>query len=163
MSISFQTLLCIFVPSNLLAASRKSLSGEPNAFFYSLVSRDTKEMAFAAGRQRFLTDQGYAYKVVEKLDELSSARPASAAPICSSAGEQQELLCQVLTYRSRMDDEEDVPVDVPATPLTANSPAVTPASTAARKRTAAIADLTGAGDMVYGEVRRPVKPRIGKK
>lgn len=41
----------------------KAKPGEYNAFFYSLVSQDTKEMAYATGRQRFLIDQGYSYKV----------------------------------------------------------------------------------------------------
>uniref|UniRef100_A0A7S2SKM4 DNA 3'-5' helicase n=1 Tax=Rhizochromulina marina TaxID=1034831 RepID=A0A7S2SKM4_9STRA len=34
------------------------------AFFYSLVSRDTKEMYHASKRQQYLIDQGYTYKVL---------------------------------------------------------------------------------------------------
>ena len=34
-----------------------------NAFFYTLVSRDTTEMYYSAKRQQFLIDQGYAFKV----------------------------------------------------------------------------------------------------
>ena len=34
-----------------------------NAFFYTLVSKDTREMVYATKRQRFLVDQGYAFKV----------------------------------------------------------------------------------------------------
>ncbi len=41
----------------------KPKPGEYNAFFYSLVSKDTVEMSYATRRQRFLVDQGYAYKV----------------------------------------------------------------------------------------------------
>jgi DNA excision repair protein ERCC-3 len=37
--------------------------GRFNAFFYTLVSRDTKEMLYATKRQRFLVDQGYSFKV----------------------------------------------------------------------------------------------------
>jgi len=37
---------------------------EFNAFFYSLVSKDTAEIAFADKRQQFIIDQGYAYKVL---------------------------------------------------------------------------------------------------
>lgn len=36
--------------------------GDYNAFFYTLVSKDTTEMYFSAKRQRFLVDQGYSYK-----------------------------------------------------------------------------------------------------
>ncbi|KAL0218784.1 hypothetical protein P9112_004437 [Eukaryota sp. TZLM1-RC] len=62
--------------------------GEFNAFFYSLVSRDTKELYFSAKRQQFLMNQGFAYesriypnfesfdpslltKMVSKEDELA--------------------------------------------------------------------------------------------
>ena len=40
---------------------------EFNAFFYTLVSQDTQEMSFSRKRQRFLVNQGYAYKVITKL------------------------------------------------------------------------------------------------
>ena len=41
--------------------------GEGKAYFYSLVSKDTKEQEFAMHRQLFLTEQGYAYKIM--IDE----------------------------------------------------------------------------------------------
>ena len=34
-----------------------------NAFFYSLVSKDTQEMYYSTKRQQFLIDQGYSFKV----------------------------------------------------------------------------------------------------
>lgn len=37
---------------------------EYNAYFYSLVSQDTQEMAYSTKRQRFLVDQGYSFKVL---------------------------------------------------------------------------------------------------
>ena len=43
------------------------MAEEFNAYFYTLVSQDTAEMAFSRKRQRFLVNQGYAYKVVTKL------------------------------------------------------------------------------------------------
>ena len=42
---------------------------EYNAHFYTLVSKDTQEMYYSTKRQRYLVDQGYAFKVVTKLDE----------------------------------------------------------------------------------------------
>lgn len=36
---------------------------EFNAFFYTLVSRDTQEMWYSTKRQQFLIDQGYTFKV----------------------------------------------------------------------------------------------------
>ncbi len=38
------------------------------ARFYSVVSRDTKDQEFAAHRQRFLAEQGYAYRIVDADD-----------------------------------------------------------------------------------------------
>jgi DNA excision repair protein ERCC-3 len=38
------------------------------AYFYSLVTRDTKEQEFAAKRQLFLTEQGYRYEIVHMED-----------------------------------------------------------------------------------------------
>lgn len=35
------------------------------AYFYSLVTRDSRDQEFAEKRQRFLTEQGYAYEIVE--------------------------------------------------------------------------------------------------
>jgi len=35
-----------------------------SAFFYSVVTRDTRDQEFAARRQRFLMEQGYQYDVV---------------------------------------------------------------------------------------------------
>jgi DNA excision repair protein ERCC-3 len=44
-------------------------SEEP-AHFYSIVSRDTREMEFAHHRQLFLTEQGYAYEIVDASELL---------------------------------------------------------------------------------------------
>ncbi len=38
------------------------------ATFYSLVSRDTSDQTFAANRQRFLAEQGYAYQIIDAKD-----------------------------------------------------------------------------------------------
>jgi DNA excision repair protein ERCC-3 len=46
----------------ILRAKRRNDEGF-NAFFYSLVSRDTTEMYYSSKRQQFLIDQGYAFKV----------------------------------------------------------------------------------------------------
>ena len=40
-----------------------------NAYFYTLVSRDTREMYYSTKRQQFLVDQGYAFKVITSLIE----------------------------------------------------------------------------------------------
>ena len=44
----------------------KSDGGE--AHFYSIVTQDSKEQEFAMNRQLFLTEQGYAYKILKRGD-----------------------------------------------------------------------------------------------
>ena len=39
--------------------------GREVAHFYSLVSRDTRELDFAHHRQMFLTEQGYSYHILD--------------------------------------------------------------------------------------------------
>ena len=41
-----------------------------SAHFYTIVSRDTNDQTFAANRQRFLAEQGYAYTIVDAADVL---------------------------------------------------------------------------------------------
>lgn len=50
----------------ILRAKRRNDEGF-NAFFYSLVSKDTAEMFYSTKRQQFLIDQGYAFRVITHL------------------------------------------------------------------------------------------------
>ncbi len=45
------------------------------AHFYSIVARDTLDTDYAAHRQRFLAEQGYAYRIVDADDLLGPALP----------------------------------------------------------------------------------------
>ncbi|ORZ40351.1 P-loop containing nucleoside triphosphate hydrolase protein [Catenaria anguillulae PL171] len=54
----------------ILRAKRRNDEGF-NAFFYTLVSKDTEEMYYSNKRQQFLVDQGYAFKVITKLNGLA--------------------------------------------------------------------------------------------
>ena len=42
--------------------------GDDVAHFYTLVTRDTREMDFAHHRQLFLTEQGYSYEILDETD-----------------------------------------------------------------------------------------------
>ena len=55
----------------ILRAKRRNEEGF-NAFFYSLVSKDTVEMVFSSKRQSFLVDQGYAFKVITQLKDIKT-------------------------------------------------------------------------------------------
>ena len=43
------------------------------AHFYTVVSRDTVDADFAHNRQRFLAEQGYAYRIVDAYDQIGRA------------------------------------------------------------------------------------------
>ncbi len=51
---------------------RPKSSGEV-AYFYTLVTRDTRELDFSHHRQMFLTEQGYTYGIVDGADVVSGA------------------------------------------------------------------------------------------
>ena len=48
--------------------------GHNQAHFYTLVSRDTAEQEFALRRQRFLCEQGYAYRIVDAPEGADATR-----------------------------------------------------------------------------------------
>ncbi|KAK7044213.1 DNA repair helicase RAD25 [Paramarasmius palmivorus] len=75
----------------ILRAKRRNDEGF-NAFFYSLVSKDTQEMFYSTKRQQFLIDQGYAFKVITKLDGLEKLPEL----VYRTRDEQIELLQSVL-------------------------------------------------------------------
>jgi DNA excision repair protein ERCC-3 len=49
-------------------------SGGEVAHFYTLVTRDTRELDFAHHRQLFLTEQGYSYSIVDGAELLAQVR-----------------------------------------------------------------------------------------
>jgi DNA excision repair protein ERCC-3 len=53
-------------------------SGGETAHFYTLVTRDTREIEFAQHRQMFLTEQGYSYAIADEGDVLGSTAAATA-------------------------------------------------------------------------------------
>jgi DNA excision repair protein ERCC-3 len=49
-------------------------AGGEVAHFYTLVTRDTRELDFAHHRQLFLTEQGYSYSIVDGAELLAQVR-----------------------------------------------------------------------------------------
>ncbi len=49
---------------------RPKSSGDGDAHFFTLVTRDTRELDFAHHRQMFLTEQGYSYEILDERDML---------------------------------------------------------------------------------------------
>lgn len=81
--------------------AKKNATDEFNAFFYSLVSQDTVEMGYSRKRQRFLVNQGYAYKVVNHLPGIEKEDLK-----LSTKEEQLSLLRDVLRTNDADAEEE---------------------------------------------------------
>lgn len=75
-------------------------TGGFNAFFYTLVSTDTKEMFFSSKRQQYLVDQGYTYQVNQDI----AVQAMGESRILTTLKKELDLLNMVLTYRC---DEKD--------------------------------------------------------
>lgn len=73
-----------------------------NAFFYTLVSKDTQEMFYSSKRQAFLVDQGYAFKVITQLAGIHNMPDLAFA----KASERQELLKRTLIDNEKVISEE---------------------------------------------------------
>ncbi|CAH8429246.1 unnamed protein product [Dicrocoelium dendriticum] len=124
----------------ILRAKRGTDVEAYNAFFYSLVSQDTMEMQYALKRQRFLVNQGYAYKVITRLSGMEHETLR-----LSTKQEQAELLHRVLASTEEDAMEERLPADPDDVTLTKRT---VPADSATRKPSR-MASLSGADDAIY--------------
>uniref|UniRef100_A0A8C4XD82 General transcription and DNA repair factor IIH helicase/translocase subunit XPB n=1 Tax=Erpetoichthys calabaricus TaxID=27687 RepID=A0A8C4XD82_ERPCA len=86
----------------VLRAKKGMVAEEYNAYFYSLVSQDTQEMAYSTKRQRFLVDQGYSFKVITRLAGMDEE------DLMFSTREEQHQLLQKVLAASDLDAEEEV-------------------------------------------------------
>ncbi|AOA61137.1 RNA polymerase transcription factor TFIIH holoenzyme component [Komagataella phaffii CBS 7435] len=134
----------------ILRAKRRNDEGF-NAFFYSLVSKDTQEMYYSTKRQAFLVDQGYAFKVITHLHGMESL-PNLAY---SSARERRELLQDVLLknedaagIEAGEDSENMIGGGVSKRVRSGGQ------SSSATRTTGSLAGLAGGEDMAYVEYSR---------
>ena len=138
----------------ILRAKRRNDEGF-NAFFYSLVSKDTSEMGFSAKRQAFLVDQGYAFKTITHLagmDDMSGLA-------YKTLEERRELLAHVMLQQESAADTEKVPDNMwshlsggggsaPRKPV--------------QRRAGTLADASGGGTMAYLEQdRKTLRKQMG--
>lgn len=91
----------------ILRAKRRNDEGF-NAFFYSLVSKDTQEMFYSSKRQAFLVDQGYAFKVITHLQGIDKLPGLAYA----SPSERRELLQEVMLQNETSADVEKIDDDL---------------------------------------------------
>ncbi|KAI9901877.1 hypothetical protein N3K66_003694 [Trichothecium roseum] len=141
----------------ILRAKRRNDEGF-NAFFYSLVSKDTQEMYYSSKRQAFLVDQGYAFKVITQLNNMESqANLAYATPT-----ERRELLQQVLVENESTANAEDAMADDLFHDKRGNQGRNRKKPTA-RRVAGTLGELSGGQDMAYVEQNKSANAALKKK
>eukprot|EP01033_Poteriospumella_lacustris_P016024 gene16024-11469_t len=119
-------------------------TGEFNAFFYTLVSTDTKEMYFSNKRQQYLIDQGYTFKVNQRI----AARADVESVILNNLTNELNLLAKVTSWGDfgldeaddRMDDGDDEGMAAAREELSGGM---------RRQTHRSMNNITGAGSSVY--------------
>ncbi|KZS92511.1 DNA helicase [Sistotremastrum niveocremeum HHB9708] len=147
----------------ILRAKRRNDEGF-NAFFYSLVSKDTQEMFYSTKRQQFLIDQGYAFKVITHLDGLETLSDL----VYKSRDEQIELLSSVLLANEH---EADLGSDIRAAEGdlagTVTSKDFGPTGgkgfPAAKRTTGSLTALSGAQHMSYIEQNKSANKKLARE
>lgn len=120
----------------ILRAKKGSFAEEYNAFFYTLVSQDTMEMSYSRKRQRFLVNQGYAYKVITHLAGMDEDQNL----LYKTREEQGQLLQQVLAATDIDCEDERIPGE-------GGRPGTS-------KKTGGFGSLSGADNEVYFEKKK---------
>ncbi|KAL2271788.1 hypothetical protein VTJ83DRAFT_1159 [Remersonia thermophila] len=136
----------------ILRAKRRNDEGF-NAFFYSLVSKDTQEMYYSSKRQAFLVDQGYAFKVITQLANIEKT------PDLAFATPQE---CRELLQRTLVDNEKGAEDDLETDDLFGKpsrrgprkalpAPGAGNGGSGVRRTAGTLSELAGGQDMAYIE------------
>lgn len=142
----------------ILRAKRRNDEGF-NAFFYSLVSKDTQEMLFSSKRQAFLVDQGYAFKVITTLHNIENTPNLCFA----TAQERRELLLGLLDDMEKNKSAAEYERESAALSMDGNlfneakRKPKPKAKTMVRRGAHLLADLSGGQDMAYVEMNKSVR------
>ncbi len=145
----------------ILRSKRRNEEGF-NAFFYSLVSNDTVEMAFSSKRQAFLVDQGYAFKVITKLRNIGTTPDLAF----DTPEARRELLQKVLVEiesKSYGAEEEKEIAGLVADGNMFYGPDGKPLRKTARRTAGALKDLRGGEEMAYIERNQSVNKSVKRK
>ncbi|KAF2786220.1 DNA repair helicase rad25 [Melanomma pulvis-pyrius CBS 109.77] len=132
----------------ILRAKRRNDEGF-NAFFYSLVSKDTDEMFYSSKRQAFLVDQGYAFKVITRLEGLEKRTDLAFY----TTHERRELLMDVLLSKDADAAEEKINGDMFGSKF-ASTGRKGRKKNGARRTAGTLSELSGGQDMAYIEYNK---------
>ncbi|ORX82389.1 DNA repair helicase rad25 [Anaeromyces robustus] len=140
----------------ILRAKRRNDEGF-NAFFYSLVSRDTEEMLYSTKRQQFLIDQGYSFKVITHLEGIEKMKDL----VFSTHEEQIELLNSTLNATEKDEEESDL-AQSDDVAFNNRNRGISRYGFATRRETT-LKSHSGGDDMAYIEYNRAAAANIQKK
>jgi len=130
----------------ILRAKRRNDEGF-NAFFYSLVSKDTLEMHYSTKRQAFLVDQGYTFKVITHLHGMEKLPNLAYGTL----SERKELLQMIL-----LQSEDAAGIEI-------GDDAASSADKSRVKRVkGSLASLAGGEDMAYVEYNKSKNKELRK-
>ena len=140
----------------ILRAKRRNDEGF-NAFFYSLVSKDTQEMYYSSKRQGFLIDQGYAFKVITELHGIDKMDGLLFANKNDQIGLLEEILntgsdaWETQNHYMRLNNGKHHKGTSSQTPYAA------PPSASVQRFQAPLEDLSGGKNISYREQNKSAK------
>ncbi|SPO04531.1 probable DNA helicase RAD25 [Cephalotrichum gorgonifer] len=135
----------------ILRAKRRNDEGF-NAFFYSLVSKDTDEMHYSHKRQAFLVDQGYAFKVITQLANIERTPDLAFA----TAADRRELLQRIMIDNEKEKEMEEVDDMWHGRGAGGKKKGV-------RRMAGSLLELSGGQDMAYVEQNKAANKGLKKK
>lgn len=136
----------------ILRAKRRNNEGF-NAFFYSLVSKDTLEMHYSTKRQAFLVDQGYTFKVITHLQGMEKLPNLAYATL----SERKELLQLIL-----LQNEDAAGIELGDDAAAGSDKRKNAAAPRAKRVKGSLAGLAGAEDMAYIEYNKSKNKELKK-
>ncbi|KAI0395318.1 P-loop containing nucleoside triphosphate hydrolase protein [Xylariaceae sp. FL0594] len=136
----------------ILRAKRRSDEGF-NAFFYSLVSKDTAEMYYSTKRQAFLVDQGYSFKVITQLAGIEKMEGL----VYNTPRERRELLQKLVLDAEKKEGEMAEETDDLFDTVSRRK------KRGVRRTAGMLGELSGGQDMAYIEQRKSANKALKKK
>ena len=133
----------------ILRAKRRNDEGF-NAFFYSLVSKDTNEMYYSSKRQAFLVDQGYAFKVITQLNGMDRMPDLAF----KTHQERMTLLTDVLLANETAGDVEDIKDDLFSDRNVSRYQHKKKGGSGVKRQAGTLSSLAGGENMAYMEYAR---------
>lgn len=140
----------------ILRAKRRNDEGF-NAFFYSLVSKDTSEVTYSSKRQAFLVDQGYAFKVITHLEGIDEYEGL----FYDTPAERRELLTEVMLQNESSGDIEEVTDDLFS--MRSGGRGAAAKNAKAKRSAATLSGLAGGDDMAYIEYNKSRNKQLKDK